>query len=76
MACHQQQKPRNDGVVETHTGRQPDNRSRTLDDASCDESGYFGLLVVKAFLASTIHALNCFRMDAASFDALFFREYA
>jgi hypothetical protein len=83
MICHQQQNPGGGGVEETHTGRQPANRSRTLEGASCDASGCFGLLAVKAFLASIIHALTCFRMDTASlrfssfsFNTLFFREYA
>ena len=76
MTCLQQQKPRSSGVEEIRTGRQPANRSRTLEDAPCDESGCFGLLAIRAFLASIINALTCFRMDTASFDALFFREYA
>ena len=64
------------GLRKIHAGRQPANRSRTLEDVSCDGSGCFGLLAIKAFLTSIIHALNCFRVDAASFNALFFRVYA
>jgi hypothetical protein len=76
LPANSNKNPASAGLKKIHTVHQPANRSRTLEDASCDESGCFGLLAGKAFLASISHALNCFRVDAASFNALFFRVYA